>query len=199
MDHERFRDWFSRVDDLTAAQREEVAAALSGRPQGAASLATIELGVDEERRLCALRHRRFCLSGQGARSALLSVQGLREDIQRAHRHGAVGSAPQGALAVVRRVGYPPAAAALTIPHESINRSAGERVRGAPCTSRPSTAATARSRGFCEPSAASPPSTLTAISGGSISSNSATGHPRVRVSRRRWPDHAYESRIEPFLS
>ena len=52
MDHERFRDWFSRVDDLTAAQREEVAAALSGRPQGAASLATIELGVDEERR-CA--------------------------------------------------------------------------------------------------------------------------------------------------
>ena len=46
--------------------------------------------------------------------------------------------------------YPPAAAALTIPHESINRSAGERVRGA-CTSRRSTAATARSRGFCEPS------------------------------------------------
>ena len=25
MDHERFRDWFSHVDDLTAAQREEVA------------------------------------------------------------------------------------------------------------------------------------------------------------------------------
>ena len=50
MDHERFRDWFSHVDDLTAAQREGVAAALSGRPQGAASLATIELGVDEERR-----------------------------------------------------------------------------------------------------------------------------------------------------
>ena len=53
--------------------------------------------------LCALRQRRFCLSGQGARSAPLSVQGLREDIRRAHRHGAVGSAPQGALAVVRRV------------------------------------------------------------------------------------------------
>ena len=31
MDHERFRDWFSHVDDLTAAQREEVAAALSER------------------------------------------------------------------------------------------------------------------------------------------------------------------------
>jgi len=29
MDHERFRDWFSRVDELTAAQRKEVAAALS--------------------------------------------------------------------------------------------------------------------------------------------------------------------------
>ena len=50
MDHERFRDWFSHVDDLTAVQREEVAAALSGRAEGAASLAAIELGVDEERR-----------------------------------------------------------------------------------------------------------------------------------------------------
>ena len=50
MDHERFRDWFSHVDDLTAPQRAEVAAALSERPQGAASLAAIELGVDDERR-----------------------------------------------------------------------------------------------------------------------------------------------------
>ena len=50
MDHERFRDWFSHVDDLTVTQRAEVAAALSERPQGAASLAAIELGVDDERR-----------------------------------------------------------------------------------------------------------------------------------------------------
>ena len=50
MDHERFRDWFSHVDDLTTPQRAEVAAALSERPQGAASLAAIELGVDDERR-----------------------------------------------------------------------------------------------------------------------------------------------------
>ena len=50
MDHERFRDWFSRVDELTAAQRKEVAAVLSDPPEGAASLAAIELGVDDERR-----------------------------------------------------------------------------------------------------------------------------------------------------
>ena len=50
MDHERFRDWFSRVDELTATQRKEVAAVLSDPPEGAASLAAIELGVDDERR-----------------------------------------------------------------------------------------------------------------------------------------------------
>ena len=50
MNHERFRDWFSRVDELTAAQRKEVAAVLSDPPEGAASLAAIELGVDDERR-----------------------------------------------------------------------------------------------------------------------------------------------------
>ena len=50
MDHERFRDWFSLVDELTAAQRKEVATVLSDPPEGAASLAAIELGVDDERR-----------------------------------------------------------------------------------------------------------------------------------------------------
>ena len=50
MDHERFRDWFSRVDELTATQRKEVAAVLSDPPEGAVALAAIELGVDDERR-----------------------------------------------------------------------------------------------------------------------------------------------------
>ena len=50
MDHERFRDWFSRVDELTGAQRKEVAAVLSEPSEGAASLAAIELGVEDERR-----------------------------------------------------------------------------------------------------------------------------------------------------
>ena len=52
MDHERFREWFSRVDELTAVQRKEVAAMLSEPSEGAAALAAIELGVDDERR-CA--------------------------------------------------------------------------------------------------------------------------------------------------
>ena len=50
MDHERFRDWFSRVDELTAAQRKEVAAVLSDLAEGAALLAAVVLGVDNERR-----------------------------------------------------------------------------------------------------------------------------------------------------
>ena len=50
MDRERFRDWFSRVDELTAAQRKEVAAVLSEPSEDAAALAAIELGVDDERR-----------------------------------------------------------------------------------------------------------------------------------------------------
>ena len=50
MDHERFRDWFLRVDELTATQRKEVAAVLSDPPEGAAPLSAIELGVDDERR-----------------------------------------------------------------------------------------------------------------------------------------------------
>ena len=50
MDHERFRDWFSHVDELTVAQCKEVAAVLSDPPEDATSLAAIELGVDDERR-----------------------------------------------------------------------------------------------------------------------------------------------------
>ena len=103
MDHERFRDWFSRVDELTAAQRKEVAAVLSDPPEGTASLAAIELGVDDERRCPHCGSAGCGVAGQGARSAPLPVQGLREDIRRAHRHGAVGAAPQGALAGLRRL------------------------------------------------------------------------------------------------
>ncbi len=42
MDHERFRDWLSHVDELTAV--------LSDPSEGAASLAAIDLGVDDEQR-----------------------------------------------------------------------------------------------------------------------------------------------------
>jgi transposase-like protein len=45
-----FQEWLSRVDGLTEAQRREALAVLSGRSEGAASLAAVELGVDEERR-----------------------------------------------------------------------------------------------------------------------------------------------------
>ena len=44
------RDWLSDVDNLTALQRKGASAALSTPPEGKASLAAIELGVDEKRR-----------------------------------------------------------------------------------------------------------------------------------------------------
>ena len=322
MDHERFRDWFSHVDDLTAAQREEVAAALSGRPQGAASLATIELGVDEERRcahcgsggsvsrgkarglrryrckacgktfgaltgtaLSGLHHKERWLSfgeslaeGETIRASAARC-GIAPSTAHRWRHRfleAVRQAPDRLAGIVeadetfvlesrkgeRKLNRKPrrrggkarkrglsreqvpilvaadrtgATLSHTLPalnadsvREALepviarmpcsSRTPAAAIRpplrrspslmrastappasvcAAPCTSRRSTAATARSRGFCEPSAASPPRTSTATSGGSISSNSATGHPRERVSRRQWPDHAYVSRIEPI--
>ena len=69
MDHERFRDWFSHVDDLTATQRAEVAAALSAGPQGAASPGGDRTGVDDERR-CP-----HC--GSGGAVARCKARGLR--------------------------------------------------------------------------------------------------------------------------
>ena len=43
MDHAQFRDWFSRVDELTAAQRKEVAAVPSKPSEGAAALAALDI------------------------------------------------------------------------------------------------------------------------------------------------------------
>ena len=87
MEHERFRDWFSRVDELTAAQRKELVAVLSDPPEGAASLAAIELGVDDERRCphcgaggAVSRGKARGLRGSGARSA-----GRRSERSRARR------------------------------------------------------------------------------------------------------------------
>ena len=75
MDHERFREWFSRVDELTAVQRNEVAAVLSEPSEGAAALAAIELGVDDEQR-CP-----HCGAGgavsSGARPAVFAGSGAR--------------------------------------------------------------------------------------------------------------------------
>ncbi len=60
MDRVRFRDWFLRIDELTAEQCRKVVAVLSDPPEGEASLATIELGGDvvsrgKSRGLCRYR------------------------------------------------------------------------------------------------------------------------------------------------
>ena len=50
MDHKQFQVWLAQVDHLSAAQRREAEAALSGGSQASASLAAIEAGVGEGRR-----------------------------------------------------------------------------------------------------------------------------------------------------
>ena len=50
MDVKGFQVWLSAARGLTRAQRREALAVLSGRSEGAASKAAIELGVDEARR-----------------------------------------------------------------------------------------------------------------------------------------------------
>ncbi len=74
MDHERFRDWLSHVDGLTRPSARTVMAALSGRPEGAASLAAIELGVDGARRCPHLRPAAV-IARQGALCAMCKACG----------------------------------------------------------------------------------------------------------------------------
>ena len=50
MSHKQFQAWLAQVDQLSAAQRREAKAALSGGSQASASLAAIEAGVGEGRR-----------------------------------------------------------------------------------------------------------------------------------------------------
>ena len=269
MDHERFRDWFSRVDELIAAQRKEVAAVLSDPPEGAASLAAIELGLDDGWRCAhcgtggavsrgkARGLRRFRCKACGKTFGLLTgaaLSGLHhkehwlsfgaslaegETIKEfaarcgiapstAHRWrhrfpAAVRQAPERLAGIVaadetfvldsrkgqrkpdrkpRRRGGKAKKRGLS--REQVPVLAPDALlasgSGAPCTSRRSTAAKSRSRAFCAGGAASPPSTSTAIRGGSISSNSAIGHRRERVSKRQWPSQAYVSPFEPhFMS
>jgi len=50
MNHKRFQAWLAQADQLSAAQRGEAEAVLSGGPRASASLAAIEAGVGEDRR-----------------------------------------------------------------------------------------------------------------------------------------------------
>ena len=105
MDHKRFREWFSHVDELTAAQCKEVAAVLSDPPEGAASLAAIELGVDDERRCPHCASAGAVSRGKARGRRRYRCKACGKTLRRAHGHGAVGPAPQGALAGLRRLAW----------------------------------------------------------------------------------------------
>ena len=101
MDHERFREWFSHVDELTTAQCKEVAAVLSDPPVGAASLAAIELGVDDERRCPHAPAPGRC---RAARHAVFAAIGARP----AGRHSAHSRARRCRACTIRSAGWPSA-------------------------------------------------------------------------------------------
>ena len=49
MERKEFQAWLSAVDTLSESQKAEAVEILAGRPVGEASVAAIELGVDEHR------------------------------------------------------------------------------------------------------------------------------------------------------
>ena len=69
MDGKGFQVWLSAARGLTRAQRREALAVLSGRSEGEASKAAIELGVDEARRCPQGRFRAVWRGVCGATSA----------------------------------------------------------------------------------------------------------------------------------
>ena len=140
MDIRGFQVWLSAARGLTRAQRREALAVLSGRSEGEASKAAIELGVDEARR-CP-----HCASGKAKKRGLSREQV--PVLMAADRSGTTVSAvlPRVDAAALTAAldpvvakdallvsdggaSYPPCAAALGVSHEALNRSMGERVRG----------------------------------------------------------------------
>ena len=103
MDVKGFQVWLSAARGLTRVQRREALAVLSGRSEGAASKAAIELGVDEARRCPHCASEGAVSRGMARGLRRYQCKGLRQDLQRAERYAAVGLAPQGTLAVVRGV------------------------------------------------------------------------------------------------
>ena len=140
MDIRGFQVWLSAARGLTRAPRREALAVLSGRSEGEASKAAIELGVDEARR-CP-----HCASGKAKKRGLSREQV--PVLMAADRSGTTVSAvlPRVDAAALTAAldpvvakdallvsdggaSYPPCAAALGVSHEALNRSMGERVRG----------------------------------------------------------------------
>ena len=101
----RVRDWPSGVDNLTALQRKGVLAALSTPPEGKASLAAIELEVDERRR-CPLATATGHYPVASPCFASLPLQRVRENKPSTPcAHQVVRPVPQGVLACLWRFPY----------------------------------------------------------------------------------------------
>ena len=91
MRNDEFQTWLAQADRLTAEQRGRALTAINQGHEAAASLAVIELRVDQHRR-CPRGHAR----------GLRRLRGLRSDHQRLDRYTAVPLVPQAGLAPLRR-------------------------------------------------------------------------------------------------
>ena len=148
MDRAQFRDWFSRINELTAEQCRKVAAVRQSPDRLAGMVEADETFALESRkgeRNLNLRPRR---RGGKARKrglsreqvpipvatdrggATLSRTLAKLDADSVKRALAPVIAPDALLVSAAGRCHRPAAAALGILHESVTRSAGERVRGA---------------------------------------------------------------------
>ena len=82
MDIRGFQVWLSAARGLTRAQRREALAVLSGRSEGEASKAAIELGVDEAGVVRTARFREGAVSRGMARGLRRYQCKGRQDLQR---------------------------------------------------------------------------------------------------------------------
>ena len=103
MERKEFQAWLSAVDTLSEAQKAAAVEILAGRPVGEASVAAIELGVDEDRCCPYCGTPGAVANGKARGDAALPLPDLQADLRGADGHAAVRPAPQGGVADLRRV------------------------------------------------------------------------------------------------
>ena len=101
MDIRGFQVWLSAARGLTRAQRREALAVLSGRSEGEASKAAIELGVDEARRCPHCASEGAVSRGMARGLRRYQCKGCGRTFNALTGTPLSGLHPQGTLAVVR--------------------------------------------------------------------------------------------------
>ena len=90
MDHKKYQNWVSGIDELTPPQKEQAQDLMSGVTGENASLMAIEAQLGRISSMSALQGIRSSFQRHGTGDATLPVQGLQEDLQRSNRHSVAG-------------------------------------------------------------------------------------------------------------